>query len=92
MFEEVIMVDKGTVLLKENTQDLLDRAYHISGHKDEVEKACSFLETHHEETMGRSKGVTVLLKPGQKLPEGYDISIQKLNLQKVFVALCGEGE
>ena len=92
VFEEVIMVDKGTVLLKENTQDLLDRAYHISGHKDEVEKACSFLETHHEETMGRSKGVTVLLKPGQKLPEGYDISIQKLNLQKVFVALCGEGE
>ena len=92
VFEEVIMVDKGTVLLKENTQDLLDRAYHISGHKDEVEKACAFLETHHEETMGRSKGVTVLLKPGQKLPEGYDISIQKLNLQKVFVALCGEGE
>ena len=41
VFEEVIMVDKGTVLLKENTQDLLDRAYHISGHKDEVEKACS---------------------------------------------------
>lgn len=92
VFEEVIMVDKGTVLLKENTQDLLDRAYHISGHKDEVEKACAFLETHHEETMGRSKGVTVLLKPGQKLPEGCDISIQKLNLQKVFVALCGEGE
>ena len=92
VFEEVIMVDKGAILLKENTQDLLDRAYHISGHKDEVEKACAFLETHHEETMGRSKGVTVLLKPGQKLPEGYDISIQKLNLQKVFVALCGEGE
>ena len=92
VFEEVIMVDKGTVLLKENTQDLLDRAYHISGHKDEVEKACSFLETHHEETLGRSKGVTVLLEPGQKLPEGCDISIQKLNLQKVFVALCGEGE
>ena len=92
VFEEVIMVDKGTVLLKENTQDLLDRAYHISGHKDEVEKACAFLETHHEETLGRSKGVTVLLEPGQKLPEGCDISIQKLNLQKVFVALCGEGE
>ena len=92
VFEEVIMVDKGTVLLKENTQDLLDRAYHISGHKDEVEKACSFLETHREETLGRSKGVTVLLEPGQKLPEGCDISIQKLNLQKVFVALCGEGE
>ena len=92
VFEEVIMVDKGAILLKENTQDLLDRAYHISGHKDEVEKACAFLETHHEETMGRSKGVTVLLEPGQKLPEGCDISIQKLNLQKVFVALCGEGE
>lgn len=89
-FEEVIIVDKGKILLKENTQDLLERSFHISGHEDEVNKAAAYLEVHQEEHMGRSKGVTVLLQPGQSIPDRYDVSIQKLNLQKVFVALCGE--
>ena len=90
VLEEVIIVDHGKILLKENTQDLLDRSFHISGHEDEVDRAIERMEVHHEEHLGRSKGVTVLLKPGQKIPEGYDVSIQKLSLQKVFVALCGE--
>lgn len=90
IFEEVIIVDKGRILLKENTQDLLDRSYHISGREDQVSAATAFLETHHEERIGRSRGVTVLLEPGQAVPGEYDISIQKPNLQKVFVALCGE--
>ena len=90
VLEEVIIVDHGKILLKENTQDLLDRSFHVSGHEDEVDRAIEGMEVHHEEHLGRSKGVTVLLKPGQKITEGYDVSIQKLSLQKVFVALCGE--
>ena len=46
-------------------------------------------EKHHEEKMGRSKSVTILLQPGQKLPEGYEVSIQPVNLEKLFIALCG---
>ncbi|MFR8547865.1 MAG: ABC transporter ATP-binding protein [Lachnospiraceae bacterium] len=90
VFEEVIMVDQGRILLKENTQELLERSYHVSGHEDEVERATAGLERHHEERLGRSRGVTVLLEKGQKLPEQYDVSIQKPSLQKIFVALCGE--
>ncbi len=90
VFEEVIIVDKGNIVLKENTQDLLDRCFHVSGHADEVDKAVAGLETHHEEHLGRSKGVTVVLEPGQVMTDCYDISVQKLSLQKVFVALCGE--
>ncbi len=90
VFEKVIMVDQGRILLKENTQELLERSYHVSGHEDEVERATAGLERHHEERLGRSRGVTVLLEKGQKLPEQYDVSIQKPSLQKIFVALCGE--
>ena len=32
VFEEVIIVDKGQILLKENTQELLERCFHVSGH------------------------------------------------------------
>ena len=90
IFEEVIIVDKGKILLKENTGELLERACHISGHEDEVDAATVSLATYHEEHMGRSKGVTVLLEPGETISDKYDISIQKLNLQKLFIALCGE--
>lgn len=90
IFEEVIILDQGKLILKENTQDLLDRSYFISGHEQEVDGAVAFLKSHHEERMGRSKGVTVLLEPGQTIPGEYDVSIQKPSLQKVFVALCGE--
>ena len=33
--------------------------------------------------------MTILLKEGQKAPEGYDVTIQPLNLEKLFVSLCG---
>lgn len=90
IFEEVIMVDQGHILLKENTQDLLERSYHISGHEEEVDRATEGMKVHHEEHLGRSKGVTVLLDPGQEFPKDCDVSIQKPSLQKLFVALCGE--
>ena len=92
IFEEVIIVDHGRILLKENTQELLERCYHISGRAEDVDAAAEGLEKHHEETLGRSKGVTVLCRPGQTVPQEYDISIQKPNLQKIFVSLCGEEE
>lgn len=92
IFEEVIMIKDGTVLLKENTLDLLERAYQISGHEEVVDEAVKGYETHHVERIGRSKNVTVLLREGQKLPEGYDLTIQPMNLQNLFVSLCGMEE
>lgn len=89
VFEEVIMIHKGRLILKENTAELLDRTYRISGLAEVVDEAADGFIKHHEETNGRSKSVTVFLKDGQRLPEGYDVSIQPLNLQNVFVALCG---
>lgn len=89
LMEEVIVIKKGELLLKENTQDLLERSYHVSGLAEVVDRATEGYEKHHEEKMGRSKSVTILLQPGQKLPEGYEVSIQPVNLEKLFIALCG---
>ena len=35
-------------------------------------------------------GVIVPVQPGQTIPAGYDVTVQPMNLQKVFLALCGE--
>ena len=90
VFEEVIMIDKGHIILKENTQDLLDRACHVSGKEEDVDRAVAGMSTCHTEKMGRSKGVTVLLKPGEKINAGAELSVQPMSLQQVFVALCGK--
>ena len=89
IFEEVIMLDRGEILLKENTQELLERAYHVSGKSEEVEAATAGLTVYGKETMGRSTGVTVLLKEGESLNGQYPVSVQKLTLEKLFVAMCG---
>ncbi len=90
VFEEVIMLDGGKILLKENTQDLLDRARHISGKAEAVDKIMEVHENYRPEKLGRSKGVTVLLKQGESLESNEDISVQPMSLQQVFVAMCGK--
>lgn len=89
VFEQVIFLKDGEILLKEDTQELLDRAVHVSGLAEDVDNACAGLEIHHVEQMGRSKGVTVLLAPGEQISEGYDVTVQPVSLQNLFVALCG---
>lgn len=90
VFEEVIILKDGAVLCKENTQELLARSVHVSGSADEVDAACKGLASYHVKQMGRSKGATVVLKDGQKLAEGCDVSVQPVSLQELFLALCGE--
>lgn len=92
VFEEVIILDKGKIVLKENTEELLERAVHVSGLAENVDTVTAGLQTFHEEKTGRSKGVTVLLKEGEKIPENAEVSMQPMNLQQVFVSLCGKSE
>ena len=92
VLEEVIILHEGKILLTADTQALVDSAVHVSGKIEEVDAAVTGLEVHHTETVGRSKGVTVFLKPGQKVDESRDVSVQPVSLQRAFVALCGEEE
>lgn len=90
LFEEVIILKDGGILRKENTQALLDHSVHVSGNAQDVDAACSCLDVYHEKKMGRSKGVTVILKEGQQIAQGYDVTVQPVSLQDLFLALCGE--
>ena len=93
IFEEVIMIKDNRIAIKENTQELLDRAVHISGLASEVD---SELEKHTDaqilevQTLGRSKVVSLLLNPGDRINANEQLIVQKLTLQKLFVAMCEE--
>lgn len=92
VFEEVILLKGGRVLLKENTADLLERACRVSGLEEKVNRAVEGLETHHGESAGRRRSVTVLLRPGERIPQDPELSVQPVTLQNLFVALCGREE
>lgn len=89
IMEEVILIKKGELMLKENTQELLERAYYVSGLTEIVDELTKGLTTYQEEVVGRSKSVTVLLEKGQTMPTNPEVTIHPVNLQNLFVAMCG---
>lgn len=93
VFEEVIFLHEGEILLKENTQELLEHCVYVSGKTEAVEEAVKGKEIHARQVLGRSQGVMVRLKEEEQiLPDGQ-ITLRHMNLQKIFVSLCsGEDE
>lgn len=91
VFEEVIIIDQGNILLTKNTNDLIESVVHISGKEEEVDSLIADRKVYNTEKIGRSKGATIALKDGEEEldTKGYDVSVQPMNLQQIFVAMCG---
>ncbi len=94
VFEEVIILDEGCILEKAPTEELVSQFHCLSGREDVVDQAARGLTVLTTEQMGRHKAVTVRCGAEQlrQAAAGLDVDISPLNLQKVFVALCGHGE
>lgn len=94
IFEEVIVVNNQKIALKENTAELLERAYHISGNKEDVDKMLTQnpdIEVLDTQNLGRSKGISILTAKDKCLTATEKLSVQPMTLQNLFVAICEEG-
>lgn len=95
VFEEVILLDEGHIIEKCPTDELVSQFTCVSGHEDAVSALCQKLDASPLETqsMGRQKAVTLRTERAKleriAAAEGLDLDFAALNLQKVFVALCG---
>ena len=95
IFEETIIIDKGALLLKENTETLVAGGMLVSGMAAQVDAVCQGLTVHMTRSFGRAKTVAAFAKPGDSVAAhaaGHDVDLAPMNLQKVFLALCGEEE
>ncbi|MBR4706525.1 MAG: ABC transporter ATP-binding protein [Pseudobutyrivibrio sp.] len=89
LFEKVIMIDNGQITLEENTEDLLARAYRLSGDVDAVDEATAGYKKYHPELLGRNKVVTVLAdRPVDSF--GNSVQVEPVSLQNLFYAMCVE--
>lgn len=91
IFEEVILLHKGSLLEKTNTDDFLSRFCYLEGSAENVDTACEGLKVWNTDTMGRQKIVCVEGQPAQLAAAARQpgISRSRATLQKVFVYLTG---
>lgn len=91
IIEEVVLIDKGKVLLQQNVGDLLETGYSVSGLAQEVDAYCEDKNVIGYDELGSLKLAYVL---GEKapLPQGSNLQISAMNLQKLFVKLTEKGE
>lgn len=90
IIEEVILIDKGKVLLQDNVGSLLETGYSVSGLAQEVDAYCVDKNVIGYDELGNLKIAYVL---GEKtpLPKTGNLSLSAMNLQKLFVKLTEKG-
>ena len=90
IIEEVVLIDKGKILLQESVERLLETGYSISGITKEVDDYCTDKNVIGYDELGSLKIAYVL---GEKtpLPENSNLQISTMNLQKLFVKLTEKG-
>ena len=91
LFERVIIIDDGEIKFEEKVEDLLARAYRISGAKEAVDKAVSGYKVYNPEAIGSFK-VAIVLAEETDIDFGSDVRVEPVPLQNLFYAMCkGEG-
>ena len=91
VFEEVLFLDRGQIIEHAPVDELVDQFRYVSGLAEEVDRACTGLTVLSTQDMGRRR--TTAVRGGEEaLAElsSYDVDVAPLNLQNVFVALCGQ--
>lgn len=90
VFEQIIILDEGRILENCPTEELVDQFRYISGREDVVDAVTRGLEVLSVHQIGRHKTVAIRGN-GIKLETALaaDVDVSPMNLQNVFVALCG---
>ena len=90
VFERVIILDEGRIIEDAPTDELVSQFHYVSGRADVVDEVTRGLNVLSTQQMGRQKTVAVRGEPGKlQGAREADVDVLPMNLQKVFVALCG---
>lgn len=91
MIEEVIIIDDGKIILEKNSQQLSELGYSVSGLKEDVDKYCLNKKVLGFDEIGNLK-IAYVMEPKTDIDPNLNLTISKLNLQKLFVKLTDKGE
>ena len=95
VFDQVLILDRGRMIENAPTDALLEQFRTVSGLAEAVDRACMGVEVLSSQTMGRRKTCTVRSSPVKLAAlerENPELDVAGMNLQHVFIALCGHGD
>lgn len=90
LFENLIIMDRGRVLINEEMDSLREKSFYIKGEKDVIEEIEDDLNVINSEVYGNSKILWVFQEVSNNLKEELmykNLSIEPLGIQKLFVGL-----
>lgn len=90
LFENLIIMDRGRVLINEEMDSLREKSFYIKGEKDVIEEIQDDLNVINSEVYGNSKILWVFQEVSNNLKEELmykNLSIEPLGIQKLFVGL-----
>lgn len=90
IIEEVILIDKGKVLLQESVETLLETGYCVTGIAQDIDAYCKDKDVIGYDELGGLK-LAYILGNKSLLPQGSNLQISNMNLQKLFVKLTEKG-
>jgi len=95
LFDEVMIIDKGNILLHESYDDLLSRGVTIVGNKQAIDEFARNKEVLNEEQLGDTKSITLygtLNEDDRITAKSLGLSIGPVSLHDLFVQLTKEDE
>lgn len=90
LIEEVVLIDKGKILLQDTVENLIETGYCVSGMAEQVEDYCKGKNVIGYDELGNLK-LAYVLGEREELPPGSNLQISNMNLQKLFVKLTEKG-
>lgn len=88
ILEEVMIIKKGKLIIRQNTEELLASAYTVSGEVAKVDQYTRGRNSVGEETLHNSKSVIVMNgERDDTLARSLGLTLGKVELQKLFVGL-----
>src|SRR5690625_1188915 len=95
LFDEVILLHKGEILLKEDYDSLISKGAKVTGSKELVEEFVRSKRQINTEQLGNTKAVVIygeLSKEERKAASHVGLEVSPLSLQDLFIHLTGEEE
>ena len=85
LFEDIIILSNGKMLLKSNASELREKVFYVSGRESAVREAAKDTIIMNEESFGGTLILSVYSENG--LAPSTDVDIQTMPLQKLFIEL-----
>jgi ABC-2 type transport system ATP-binding protein len=93
LFDEVLIIHKGELLLQENYEELVSRGFSITGNKDVVDQFTQGMQILGAQQLGNTKSVMVygnLTDSQRRDAELQNLDIGTISLQELFIHLTKE--